>query len=175
MTQLLIYESVVPLSARRHSNGAVEIRSSYDFSGKINSVPLMAIEFPFAACEYPIVFAGTKENFIPAVILGMRDSQNLYLSPEAKWEASRGRANKQRSTCAPRQWALCWRYSRNRYSGGNSPVPHPAHVDLLLYACLSLRSSMNRIVNGRPATAFPSASVNGKGVQRLSICATAIR
>jgi hypothetical protein len=87
MTQLLIYESVFPLSARRHSNAAVESRASYDFSGKINSVPLMAVEFPFAACEYPIVFAGTKESFIPAAILGMRESQNLYLSPDAKWEA----------------------------------------------------------------------------------------
>jgi hypothetical protein len=87
MTQLLIYESVVPLSARRHGNGAVESRSSYDFSGKINSVPLMAVEFPAAASEYPIVFAGTKESFIPAVILGMRESQNLYLSQDAKWEA----------------------------------------------------------------------------------------
>jgi len=31
------------------------------------------------------------------------------------------------------------------------------------------------MVNGRPAIAFPSASVNGKGAQRLSILATAMR
>jgi hypothetical protein len=86
-TQLLIYESVVPLSARRHGKGAVEGGSGYAFSGKTNSVPLMAVEFPFAAGEYPIVFAGTKENFTPAVILGVRDSQNLYLTQDAKWEA----------------------------------------------------------------------------------------
>jgi hypothetical protein len=86
-TQLLIYESVVPLSARRHGKGAVESTSSYGFSSKTNSVPLMAVEFPLAASEYPIVFAGTKENFMPAVILGVRDSQNLFLSQEAKWEA----------------------------------------------------------------------------------------
>src|SRR5262249_31493362 len=42
-------------------------------------------------------------------------------------------------------------------------------------ACLSFRLSMSRMVNGRPAIAFPSASVNGKGVQRLSILATAMR
>src|SRR6516164_8199559 len=42
-------------------------------------------------------------------------------------------------------------------------------------ACLSFRLSMNRTVNGRPAIAFPSASVNGKGAQRLSILATAMR
>ena len=86
-TQLLIYKSVVPLSARRHGKGAVEGGSGYAFSGKTNSVPLMAIEFPFAACEYLIVFAGTKESFTPAVILGVRESQNLYLSQDAKWDA----------------------------------------------------------------------------------------
>jgi SapC/SecA DEAD-like domain len=36
---------------------------------------------------YPIVFAGTKESFTPAVILGVRESQNLYLSQDAKWDA----------------------------------------------------------------------------------------
>jgi len=85
--QLLIYESVVPLSARRHAKSAVESGSGYGFTSKTNSVPLMAVEFPFAASEYPIVFAGTKESFTPAVILGVRESQNLYLSRDAKWEA----------------------------------------------------------------------------------------
>src|SRR5262245_60503538 len=85
--QLLIYESVIPLSARRHGNAAVESGSSYGFSSKTNSVPLMAVEFPLAASEYPIVFAGTKDSFVPAVILGMRDAENLYLSQNAKWEA----------------------------------------------------------------------------------------
>ena len=85
--QLLIYESVIPLSARRHGDAAVESGSSYGFSSKTNSVPLMAVEFPLAASEYPIVFAGTKESFVPAVILGVRDGENLYLSQDAKWEA----------------------------------------------------------------------------------------
>lgn len=85
--QLLIYETVIPLSASRHGDAAVESGSSYGFSSKTNSVPLMAIEFPLAASEYPIVFAGTKDSFVPAVILGVRDGENLYLSQDAKWEA----------------------------------------------------------------------------------------
>ena len=87
VAQLLIYESVIPLSARRHANAGVESGSSYGFTSKTNSVPLMAVEFPLAASEYPIVFAGTNESFVPAVILGVRDAQNLYLSQDAKWEA----------------------------------------------------------------------------------------
>ena len=85
--QLLIYESVIPLSARRHGNAGVERGSSFGFASKTNSVPLMAVEFPLAASEYPIVFAGTKDSFVPAAILGVRDAQNLYLSQDAKWEA----------------------------------------------------------------------------------------
>jgi len=85
--QLLIYENVVPLSARRHRDCAVEVGGGYGFSSKINSVPLMAVEFPLAALEYAIVFAGTKDDFMPAVILGVRDSENLYLAKDAKWDA----------------------------------------------------------------------------------------
>jgi len=85
--QLLIYETVVHLSAARHRDCAVEIGGNYGFSRKTNSVPLMAVEFPFAASEYAIVFAGTKEQFMPAVILGVRESENLYLSQDSKWDA----------------------------------------------------------------------------------------
>ena len=85
--QLLIYETVVHLSAARHRDYAVEVGGNYGFSGKTNSVPLMAVEFPQAASEYAIVFAGTNEQVMPAVILGVRESENLYLSQDAKWEA----------------------------------------------------------------------------------------
>jgi len=85
--QLLIYETVVPLSASRHRGSAVETSRNYGFSAKINSVPLMAVEFPHAASEYAIVFAGTKESVMPAVILGVRESENLFLSQEANWDA----------------------------------------------------------------------------------------
>lgn len=85
--QLLIYETVVPLSAARHQDGSVEIGGSYDFSGKVNSMPLMAVEFPHAAAEYAIVFAGNDGNLMPAVILGVRGSENLYVSKDNAWEA----------------------------------------------------------------------------------------
>src|ERR1044072_1363142 len=77
--QLLIYETVVHLSAARHRDCAVEIGGDYGFSRKKNSVPLMAGEV--------FVFAGTKEQFMPAVILGVRENENLYLSQDAKWDA----------------------------------------------------------------------------------------
>jgi hypothetical protein len=86
-TQLLIYETVVPLSFGRHRDCSVEVAGDYNFSSKVNSVPLMAVEFPLAAAEYPIVFAGTGENILPAVILGVRGNENLYLTKEGTWDA----------------------------------------------------------------------------------------
>ena len=85
--QLLIYESVVPLSAARHIDCSIEISGSYEFSGNVNSVPLLAVEFPEAASEYAIVFAGNETNLVPAVILGIRGTENLFLNNERTWDA----------------------------------------------------------------------------------------
>jgi len=84
--QLLIYETAVPLSAARHGDYSIETETSYAFSEKVNSVPLMAVEFPLAAGEYAIVFAGTDKEVMPAVILGMRQD-NLYVSAQGSWTA----------------------------------------------------------------------------------------
>ena len=86
-TQLLIYESVVPVMFANHRHSSVEFGRNYAFSSKINSVPLTAIEFREAQSDYPIVFAGNKEGVMPAVILGLREGENLYLSGEGKWDA----------------------------------------------------------------------------------------
>ena len=86
-TQLLIYETAVPVNPGRHGTWSVEVGADYGFTRNINSVPLMAVEFPHAAPEYPIVFAGTAAAVLPAVILGVRTNENLYLSPEGAWQA----------------------------------------------------------------------------------------
>jgi len=86
-TQLFIYESAVPVSNARHGEWSVEVGADYSFSKGVNSVPLMAVEFPHAAAEYAIVFSGTAEAFIPAVILGMRGNENLYLAGQGGWQA----------------------------------------------------------------------------------------
>ena len=86
-SQLLIYESAVPVTIDRHAKWSVEVGADYSFSKSVNSVPLMAVEFPNAASEYAIVFSGNAEACIPAVILGMRADQNLYLGEQGKWQA----------------------------------------------------------------------------------------
>jgi hypothetical protein len=84
-TQLLIYEDAVPMSQARHGKWSVEVGTDYRFSRTINSAPLMAVEFPNAASEYPIVFAGTEDAVLPAVILGVR-GENLYLTNDGAWQ-----------------------------------------------------------------------------------------
>lgn len=86
-TQLLIYETAVPVSNQRHAQWSVEVGADYAFSRHVNAVPLMAVEFMPAAAEYAIVFAQEGDNILPAAILGMRGQQNLYLSAENTWQA----------------------------------------------------------------------------------------
>lgn len=85
--QLLIYQSAVALSAARHSDVCIEANDSYAFSAAVNAVPLMAVEFPRASAEYAIVFTAHGDDVMPAVVLGVRNEQNLYLSPDARWKA----------------------------------------------------------------------------------------
>lgn len=86
-TQLLIYETAVPVSSGRHGKCAVESGKGYGFARKINSVPLTAVEFPLAASEYAIVFAQNGEEVVPVVILGARAGENLYVKDDDSWGA----------------------------------------------------------------------------------------
>jgi hypothetical protein len=86
-TQQLIYETAVPVNSGQHAKHSVEVGSDYSFASKLNSLPLMAVEFPQAATEYAIVFAGNAESVTPAVILGVRDDENLFLTTTGEWTA----------------------------------------------------------------------------------------
>ena len=85
MTQLLFYESAVPVSSERHRNMSVKTGASYRFAAKVNSVPLTAIEFGHAAFEYPIVFSGTDEVIVPCAILGATAANNVFVQDDGSW------------------------------------------------------------------------------------------
>src|SRR3954470_10052689 len=85
--QLLIYETAVPVSASRHRDCSLAPAPDYAFSSAVNAVPLMAVEFLRAAVEDAIVFTRAGENFMPAVVLGVRGNQNLYLAADKSWHA----------------------------------------------------------------------------------------
>ncbi|MCZ6804163.1 MAG: SapC family protein, partial [Proteobacteria bacterium] len=85
--QLLIYEQVESITSSRHGNLSVKAGKDYKFAQFINSVPIIAAEFPNASMEYPIVFTGDGDSVIPVVILGLREEVNLYVNDQGEWTA----------------------------------------------------------------------------------------
>ena len=86
--QQLIYNTAVPVNSAQHGKHSVEVGADYSFTNKLNSLPLMAVEFPHAASDYAIIFAGTAESVMPAVILGVKEDQNLFVDQSGKWGAN---------------------------------------------------------------------------------------
>lgn len=84
-TQLLFYREAVPVSKDQHANLSIDTTQNYAFAGGVNSVPLTATEFPFAARDYVIVFAG-PETPMPAAILGVQQDRNLFVAEDGHWE-----------------------------------------------------------------------------------------
>lgn len=83
--QLLIYERAVPVTTQRHGDVSVRTGRDYGFARHVNSVPLMAAEFQHAAAEYAVVFAGQGDEIVPVVLLGVRDSENLFIDEAGGW------------------------------------------------------------------------------------------
>lgn len=84
----MIYERAVPISSERHRDWSVKTGTNYKFAQNVNSVPLLAAEFIPAATEFTLVFAGEGEAIFPAVILGVRDGDNLYVGEDGSWQGT---------------------------------------------------------------------------------------
>ncbi|RVC41725.1 multidrug transporter, partial [Mesorhizobium sp. M4A.F.Ca.ET.090.04.2.1] len=83
--QLLFYQDAKPVTSDRHRDVSIKTGHSYAFARNVNSVPVTAVEFAQAAAEYPIVFAGTEQSIMPAVILGVKQTENLYVDDAGNW------------------------------------------------------------------------------------------
>lgn len=85
--QLLIYGQVEAVNKKRHSDWSIKAENNYDFARSVNSVPLMAVEFPKASQDYAIVFAGKDNDVVPVVVMGVREGENAYVDEQGKWKA----------------------------------------------------------------------------------------
>ena len=84
--QPLFYKRVVPLNREHHRNLYIEPESGFNFARETNCVYVAAVEFLPASREYPIVFAsGDNGQLFPVVLLGIRNSQNLYIDAQGQW------------------------------------------------------------------------------------------
>lgn len=84
-TQALFYEEVVPVSQQAHADLCVDTSAGFEFARQSNFVPVAAVEFERAAWKYPIVFVSQGDAFVPAVILGFGDNDNLFVTDEGGW------------------------------------------------------------------------------------------
>jgi len=80
----------VPLQSELHSKLKLKSNNSFAFAAEVHVAGIMANEFYRAASTYPIVFiedAG-KDAFMPVVLLGLNQNENLFVNADGKWEAA---------------------------------------------------------------------------------------
>lgn len=87
MKTLLFYDNVVVLNRDTHRDLRLKPQDNLKFAAETNCVPLALVEFGDVAREYPIVFARLPGGLVPVALLGLRDAENLYVTPEGKWDA----------------------------------------------------------------------------------------
>ncbi|MBF0214105.1 MAG: SapC family protein [Magnetococcales bacterium] len=88
MADLLFYQKPVPLDSRIHKDLRLTSRQNgFGFASATNSVILTGTEFVEAAKEYPILFVRAGTRIVPVAILGLRDSENLFVQEDGSWQA----------------------------------------------------------------------------------------
>ncbi len=87
---VLFYQKPVPLDRAAHRNSKIKLRDpDFTFAGQTNSVPVTTLEFPRAATEFPIVFAGPSvDRLMPAAVLGLRNNENIFVDAGGKWTSA---------------------------------------------------------------------------------------
>jgi hypothetical protein len=85
-----IYQSPIFLNSVTHKSLKVASVTNYKFARGLNSVLLLGQEFLEAAKFYPVVFTkGQGDEVVPLALLGLRNSENLFVDESGKWrEAS---------------------------------------------------------------------------------------
>ena len=79
----LFYKSPEAVSPERHGDKGLALSGDLGFAANAIVIPIMAAEMPSAMRSYPIVFSGT--DFMPMVITGIKDSENLFVGSDGKW------------------------------------------------------------------------------------------
>ena len=86
MAEVFFYERPVPLNRTAHKDLRLKGMPSLKFAANVHSVPLTAVEFPAAARDMPILFAGTDiHDAGPMALLGLRQNENLFVDASGLW------------------------------------------------------------------------------------------
>lgn len=83
---MLFYERPVPLNRAMHKDLRLKPAAGAKFAAKVHSIPLTGIEFPMAARDLPVLFAGpSADKAGPIALLGLREDENLFVDSEGLW------------------------------------------------------------------------------------------
>jgi hypothetical protein len=80
----LFYTNPVALDKRNHAELSLANDLTFSFAAKVNAVPITMIELPDAMQFYPIAFSAAAPA-TPLAILGLRDSENLFVNEKGEW------------------------------------------------------------------------------------------
>lgn len=83
----LFYKKPTPLDGKAHASLALKKNFGFGFTKGVNAVPVNLIEMPQVCHFYPIAFS-PDGNATPVAILGLRDSENLFLKADNTWETN---------------------------------------------------------------------------------------
>lgn len=84
-----MFTKLTPINKEQHANLKVKAIESFDFASKFHIASVMVHEFVKAASVYPIVFLEDKsqDEFKPVALLGLDESENLFIGEDGKWQA----------------------------------------------------------------------------------------
>ncbi|HET6431009.1 SapC family protein [Dyella sp.] len=86
MAEVFFYERPVPLNRTAHKDLRLKGVPSLKFAANVHSVPLTGVEFPAAARDVPILFAGADmKDAGPMALLGLRQNENLFVDANGQW------------------------------------------------------------------------------------------
>ena len=82
---VLFYSRPEPLSSETHMRmGVRRIARPFGFAAGHHVAPLAVTEFPMAAINYPIIFAG--DNFQPLAVMGVNPRENMFIRADGLFD-----------------------------------------------------------------------------------------
>ncbi len=81
----LFYKKPMPIDARKHADLSLKKNFGFDFAKTVNAIPVNMIEMPQVCHFYPIAFS-PDENASPVAIMGLRDTENLFVDTNGAWD-----------------------------------------------------------------------------------------
>ncbi len=86
MTSAFFYQQPAVLDRGQHQQLKLKPLSDAAFAEKSHVIPLVAIEFPEACLEYPIVFNRVEgDQWVALAVTGLADGENLFIDSAKKW------------------------------------------------------------------------------------------